>query len=127
MPGSPVSVRVAAAGIAIHAVNHLVVPLIPPVGFNVGTVYHLISAPLYAAMIIPLLRGRNWARIVMTVLLGSQFAGRFVVWVLYPSSGVHLALVAGWTVSLIVLAALWLPRSARQHFRGRVETALTGP
>ncbi|MFC9995428.1 hypothetical protein [Nocardia sp. NPDC127526] len=92
--------------------------LVPPVGWNPGTIYHLISAPLYAALILPLLGGRNWARITISILLGCQFAGRFVVWVMFPSSGVHVALLTGWAISLIVLAALWIPRSARDHFRG---------
>ncbi|WP_280382102.1 hypothetical protein [Nocardia wallacei] len=117
MAGAPPSVRVAAAGVGIHALNHIIVNLVPPVGWNVGTIYHLISAPLYAALILPLLRGRDWARITMTVLLAAQFAGRFVVWILFPSSGVHLALIAGWTITLTVLTALWFPRSARDHFR----------
>ncbi|GAB4585083.1 hypothetical protein [Nocardia sp. IFM 10818] len=117
MPGSPLSVRVAAAGVGIHAINHLIVILVPPVSWNPGTIYHLISAPLYAALILPLLGGRNWARITISILLACQFAGRFVVWVMFPSIGVHYALLAGWAISLIVLAALWIPRSARDHFR----------
>ncbi|MGK8488443.1 hypothetical protein [Nocardia asiatica] len=117
MRGAPPPVRVAAVGIGIHAINHVVVLLIPPVGWNVGTAFHLVGAPLYAALILPLLRGRNWARVTITALLACQFAGRFVVWVLFPTDGVHLALLAGWTITLIVLTALWIPRSARDLFR----------
>ncbi|RDI46701.1 hypothetical protein [Nocardia mexicana] len=117
MPGAPLSIRVAAVGVGIHAINHIIVNLVPPVGWNVGTIYHLIGAPLYAALILPLLRGRNWARIAITVLLASQFAGRFVVWILFPTSGVHLALIAGWTITLIALTAMWAPQPARAHFR----------
>lgn len=113
----PISVRVAAVGVGIHAVNHVIVPLIPPVGWNVGTFYHLLMAPVYAALILPLLRGRNWARILITVLLACQFGGRFVVWAMWPEVGVQAMLVFGWTLSLIVLTALWIPRSAREHFR----------
>ncbi|MBF6348555.1 MULTISPECIES: hypothetical protein [Nocardia] len=119
MSGPPIPVRVAAAGTGIHAINHLIVPLIPPTSWHVGTVYHLISAPLYAALLVPLLRGRNWARVLVTVLLACQFGGRFVVWLLFPGTAVHLALLAGWTLSVVVLAALWVPRSARAYFRRR--------
>ncbi|MFE9322846.1 hypothetical protein ACIHDR_22590 [Nocardia sp. NPDC052278] len=44
MPTTPAAVRIAAAGVGIHAINHLIVPLIPPANWTVGTVYHLISA-----------------------------------------------------------------------------------
>ncbi|WP_232236182.1 hypothetical protein [Nocardia sp. BMG51109] len=126
MPVTPAVVRIAAAGIAFHATNHVIVPLIPPVSWHVGTVYHLISAPVYAALILPVLRGRNWARVVITVLLGCQFAGRFVVWALFPEAGVHVALVAGWAVSLTVFALLWIPRRAHRHFRTRTSAGIDG-
>ncbi|MFI9506888.1 hypothetical protein [Nocardia sp. NPDC052566] len=116
MPTTPTAVQVAAAGIGIHAINHIVVNLIPPVGWNVGTVYHLISAPLYAALLYYVLRGRNWARITITVLLGCQIAGRGVVWALFPTAGVHAALIAGWALSVAILALLWAPRSTRRYF-----------
>lgn len=114
---APVTVRLAAAGIAIHAINHLIVLVIPPTGWNVGTVYHLLGAPVYAALLLPILAGCGWARVTITVLLGCQFAGRFVVWILFPESGVRLALLAGWALSLAVLTLLWLPRASRRHFR----------
>ncbi|MFI6871326.1 hypothetical protein [Nocardia sp. NPDC050406] len=117
MSDIPLTVRLAAAGIAVHAVNHIVVLLIPPVGWNVGTVYHLIGAPLYAVLALQVWRGREWARIVITVLLGCQFAGRFVVWAIWPEAGVHAMLIAGWTLSLCVLALLWIPRATREYFR----------
>ncbi|MCM6778206.1 hypothetical protein NDR87_32460 [Nocardia sp. CDC159] len=117
MPSSPMFVRIAALGVGIHALNHLIVLLIPPVGMNPGTVYHLIGAPVYAALVLPLLRGRNWARILITVLLGFQFVGRFVVWALFPETGAHLALILGWTISIITLTLLWAPRASRAHFR----------
>lgn len=116
MSATPLTVRLAALGIGIHAINHVVVGVLPPISWNVGTFYHLITAPVYAALLLPLLRGRNWARIVMTVELGCQFLGRFVVWVLFPSTGAHLALIAGWTISIVVLVLLWLPHASREHF-----------
>ncbi|TQM31908.1 hypothetical protein [Nocardia bhagyanarayanae] len=121
MRASPAAVRIAVVGIGIHAINHVVVPLLPPTNWNVGTVYHLIAAPVYAALILPLLAGRRWARVVITVLLGCQFAGRFVVWALFPETGARLALIAGWAISATVLALLWIPRPARRHFRASAE------
>lgn len=115
MSAIPLLVRVAALGIGIHAINHIIVLLIPPFGWNVGTVYHLIGAPLYAALAVLVLRGRNWARITITVLLGCQMIGRVVVWVLFPE--VHLALIAGWALSAVILTLLWIPESARAYFR----------
>ncbi|WP_338769464.1 hypothetical protein V7968_05665 [Nocardia vulneris] len=114
---APLTVRLAALGIGIHAVNHVLVLVFSPFSWHVGTVFHLISAPLYAALLLPVLRGHNWARITITVLLGGQFLGRFVVWVLFPTTGAHLALLAGWTLSLIIFALLWTPPSTRRHFR----------
>ncbi|WP_280446203.1 hypothetical protein [Nocardia brasiliensis] len=120
---APLAVRLAALGIGIHAVNHVLVLVFSPFSWHVGTVFHLISAPLYAALLLPVLRGRNWARITITVLLGGQFLGRFVIWILFPTTGAHLALLAGWTLSLIIFALLWTPPSTRHHFR-RVRTGL---
>ncbi|MFQ6228633.1 hypothetical protein [Nocardia sp. NPDC002869] len=114
---TPLTVRLAAAGIGVHAVDHVLVLLVPPAGWNIGTVYHLIGAPLYAALLLPILHGRNWARVTVTVLLGCQFAGRFVVWVLFPEAGVHAALIFGWTVSAALLTLLWISGSARGYFR----------
>ncbi|PXX65333.1 hypothetical protein DFR70_104396 [Nocardia tenerifensis] len=114
---SPIPVRVAAAGIAVHAINHVVVLMFSPFSWNVGTVFHLVCAPLYAALVLPVWRGRNWARITITVLLGGQFLGRFVVWALFPSTGAHLALIGGWALSVVVLTLLWAPASTRRYFR----------
>lgn len=112
---APITVRVAAIGIGIHAINHVLVLAFSPFSWNVGTVFHLIGAPLYAAILLPLLRGKNWARVTITVLLGAQFLGRFVVWVLFPS--VHLALIGGWALSVVVFVLLWVPGSSRRYFR----------
>ncbi|QLY30853.1 hypothetical protein [Nocardia huaxiensis] len=125
MSGIPVTVRIAALGIGIHAINHIIVLLTSPFSWNVGTVYHLLGAPIYAALIPPILRGRNWARITITVLLVCQFGGRFVVWALWPSEGVRAALVFGWVLSLLVFVMLWAPRGSRAHFRPRVESSGT--
>ncbi len=120
MPRSPLPVRIAALGVGIHAIDHILVVLIPPLGVNPGTLYHLISAPIYAALILPLLRGRAWSRILITVLLACQFLGRFIVWILFPQTGAHLALVFGWTISIVVLVLLW---ASRAHFRVKTASA----
>ncbi|MBP2188498.1 hypothetical protein [Nocardia goodfellowii] len=124
MSKTPIPVRIAVVGIGMHAINHIVVLLIPPFGWNPGTIYHSIGAPLYAALLLPIRRGRNWARVTITILLGCQFAGRFVVWALFPASGVHAALLFGWTLSTVILLLLWLPAAARNHFQ-RASTVLT--
>ncbi|MFE9579215.1 hypothetical protein ACFYO1_22710 [Nocardia sp. NPDC006044] len=117
MSAAPITVRMAALGIAIHAINHVLVLVLSPFSWNVGTVFHLIHAPLYAALVWPVLRGKNWARILITVLLGGQFIGRFVVWVMFPSAGAHLALIGGWALSIVVLTLLWAPGTSRRYFR----------
>ncbi|MEV6556553.1 hypothetical protein AB0M22_12610 [Nocardia sp. NPDC051756] len=125
MSAAPITVRVAALGIAIHAINHVLVLVFSPFSWNVGTVFHLIHAPLYAALVWPVLLGKNWARILITFFLGGQFLGRFVVWVMFPSAGAHLALIGGWALSIVVLTLLWAAGSSRRHFRrarGRVQT-----
>ncbi|MEV5839080.1 hypothetical protein [Nocardia sp. NPDC052112] len=116
MSGIPTAVRIAALGIGIHAIDHIIVLLWPPFEWHIGTVFHLISGPVYALLVLPVLRGRNWARITISLLLGGQFIGRFVVWVLFPTGGAHAALLVGWTISVIVLALLWIPARSRQHF-----------
>ncbi|MFD6155066.1 hypothetical protein ACFWF7_16710 [Nocardia sp. NPDC060256] len=117
MSASPITVRIAALGIAIHAINHVLVLVFSPFSWNVGTVFHLIHAPLYAALVWPVLLGKNWARILITFFLGGQFLGRFVVWVMFPSAGAHLALLGGWALSVVVLTLLWVPGSTRRYFR----------
>ncbi|MFC9438797.1 hypothetical protein [Nocardia sp. NPDC057030] len=126
MSAAPITVRVAALGIAIHAINHVLVLAFSPFSWNVGTVFHLIHAPLYAALVWPVLLGKNWARILITFFLGGQFVGRFVVWVIFPSAGAHLALIGGWALSIVVLTMLWAPSSSRRHFR-RVPTRADTP
>ncbi|QBS41954.1 hypothetical protein [Nocardia sp. CS682] len=117
MSASPITVRMAVFGIGIHAINHVLVLLFSPFSWNVGTVFHLTHGPIYAALLVPILRGKNWARITITVLLAGQFLGRFVVWVMFPSTGAHLALIGGWALSVVVLTLLWVPGSTRRYFR----------
>ncbi|WP_069163060.1 hypothetical protein [Nocardia altamirensis] len=117
MFAAPITVRIAATGVAVHAINHILVVVLSPFSWHVGTVFHLTHAPLYAALVLPLLRGKNWARILITFLLGGQFLGRFVVWVMFPSAGAHLALIAGWALSIVVLTLLWAPAASRRHYR----------
>ncbi|QIS15216.1 hypothetical protein [Nocardia arthritidis] len=119
----PNSVRIAVAGIVIHAIDHLVVAAWPPFSWNVGTVYHLTHAPIYAALAYFVLRGDRWARGVITFLLAGQIIGRAVVWVLFPSSGAHAALLAGWALSAIILTLLWIPVEARTYFRKKQPVA----
>lgn len=111
----PLPVALAADGVLIHAVNHLWT-LFPIRTIHPGTVFHAVSAPLYAWLVYQIRAGRKWARVAITVLLGCQFAGRFVIFAMYPDTGVRLTLLAGWLLSLAILALLWLPRSARAYF-----------
>ncbi|MFG1790374.1 hypothetical protein [Nocardia sp. NPDC049149] len=117
MFAAPITVRIAAIGVLFHAINHVLVLVLSPFSWNVGTVFHVINAPLYAALVLPLLHGRNWTRVLITFLLACQFLGRFVVWVMFPSAGVHLALIAGWVLTIVVLSLLWATTSSRRHFR----------
>ncbi|CAL9520171.1 hypothetical protein SUDANB95_03784 [Actinosynnema sp. ALI-1.44] len=123
--GAPVGVVVAAVGIGVHAFNHVTVVVQDVWRFvadpdaasvNPGTIYHPISAVLYAWLAARVLSGRNRARVVITVLLASQAVGRYFVFVSYPEVEVRADLVSGWALSAVVLGVLWGAASARTYF-----------
>ncbi len=118
-------VLLAVVGIGVHAFNHVQISiedlwrlLADPAHatINPGTFYHPISAVLYGWLAVVVYRGRNWGRIAITVLLASQFVGRYFVFMAYPTIEARAELVTGWVLSLAVLFLLWWPKPARVHF-----------
>jgi len=79
-----------------------------------AVVMHAIDVVLSVWFTVKALRGRQWARIALTVYLviatfGSLYsaaAGTEYLWAVIPGDGVHIAM----------LALLWLPRSVREFF-----------
>ena len=128
---TPPAVVVAAVGIGVHAFNHVTVVVQDVWRFvetpeaasiNPGTIYHPLSAVLYVWLAAAVHSGRNPARIAITVLLAGQAVGRYFVFFAYPTIEVRADLVSGYALSAAVLALLWIPASARRHFRGRAST-----
>jgi hypothetical protein len=124
----PPAVVVAAAGIGVHAFNHVTVVVQDVWRFletpeaaslNPGTIYHPISAVLYVWMAAAVHSGRNGARIAITVLLAFQAVGRYFVFFAYPAIEVRADLVSGYALSAVVLALLWVPASTRRYFACR--------
>jgi hypothetical protein len=121
----PPAVVVAAAGVGVHAFNHLtvvvqdvwrLVEMPEAASFNPGTIYHPVGAVLYAWLAAAVHSGRNRARIAITVLLAAQAVGRYFIFFAYPTIEVRADLVSGYALSAAVLALLWVPASARKHF-----------
>ncbi|WP_433273741.1 hypothetical protein ACQPZF_19865 [Actinosynnema sp. CS-041913] len=124
----PAAVLLAVVGIGVHAFNHVTVVVQDvwrlvatpeAASFNPGTVYHPISAVLYAWLATTVHSGRNGGRIAITVLLACQAVGRYFVFVSYPEVEVRADLVTGWAMSAVVLCLLWIPEASRRHFAKR--------
>lgn len=110
---APVAVRWAAAGTMIEVVQHGVALCVPP--HPTADLFHAVSGPLYAWLALMVLRGRNWVRVTITVLLAVQGVGRVIVFA-GGSTWVQAGNVVGWAVSLAIVALLWWPPSSRRHF-----------
>ena len=109
---APATVRWAAVGIAEATVGHFVALAVPP--HPIADLYHVISGPLYGWLGVMVLRGRNWARVAITVLLVVQSIGR-----LHFATGaawVRVANAIGWPIALAVIVLLWWPAASRRHF-----------
>lgn len=114
---APLTVRLAALGIAEATIGHFVALFVPP--YPVADLYHVITGPLYGWLGVMVLRGRNRARVAITVLLVVQSIGR-----LHFATGptwVHVANAIGWPIAFAVIVLLWWPLASRRHF-GAAET-----
>lgn len=117
----PTSVVWAAACIALLVVEHLFALATPPYGLHVPFFFHLSFAVLYAWLGIEVWNGSGWALIVLTVLLATQAVGRVFVWRAEKRSYAHVVkaiLAAGFMVTGLALALLWIPDSARAYLFG---------
>jgi hypothetical protein len=124
----PPAVVVAAAGIGVHAFNHVTVvvqdvwrfvEMPEAASLNPGTIYHPVSAVLYVWLAAAVHSGHNGARIAITALLAFQAVGRYFVFFAYPAIEVRADLVSGYALSAVVLAMLWCPASTRRFFADR--------
>jgi hypothetical protein len=117
----PTPVAWAAACIALLVVEHVFSLATPPYGLHVPFFFHLSFAVLYAWLGIEVWNGSGWALIVLTVLLATQAIGRVFVWRAEDRSYAHVIkaiLAAGFTVTVLALALLWTPDSARTYLFG---------
>lgn len=122
----PAPLVVAVVGIGVHTFNHVsvvvqdiwrLISTPDQATFNPGTIYHPVSAVLYAVLAMLIYRGRNWARVVMTVQLAGQAVGRCFVFQAFPTVETRAELITGWALSAVVLVLLWAPAATRRHFR----------
>jgi hypothetical protein len=103
------------------AVEHVFALVTPPYGPHVPFFFHLSFAVLYAWMGTEVWNGTGWALIVLTVLLATQAIGRVFVWRAEDRSYavvVKAILAAGSAVTVVALALLWIPYSARTYLFG---------
>lgn len=90
-------------------------PATPPYGLHVLFFFHLSIAALYSWLGVEVFGGSGWALIVLTVLLATQAIGRVFVWRAEDrpyAYAIKAILAAGFAVTVLTLALLWIPGSA---------------
>ncbi|GIF76781.1 hypothetical protein [Asanoa siamensis] len=121
MADVPAPVVWAAACVALLVVEHVFALATPPYGLHVPFFFHSTFAVLYAWLGLMILDGTGWALVVLTVLLATQSVGRVFVWRAEDRSyawAVKALLAAGFVVTAVALALLWIPDSARSYLVG---------
>jgi hypothetical protein len=114
----PPPVAWAVALIAVLVLEHVFSLATPPYGLHVPLFFHLTFAGLYAWLGVEIWNGAGWALIVLTVLLSTQAVGRVFVWRAEDRSyaaAVKAILAAGFAVTAVALALLWIPAPARTY------------
>ncbi|GAA1551973.1 hypothetical protein [Brevibacterium picturae] len=84
-----------------------------------AVVLHLIDVALLLWLVPRVLRGRNWARITLTIYLVvatyfslySAAQGAMFLWAVIPTDILHV----------LMIGPLWIPASSRQHFKPQTE------
>jgi len=91
----------------------------PPYQPGVEHAFHLVFGLLYAWLALRL-PGERRHRILLTVLLGIQFAGRFVVFALIEEPWIRASLIPGALITIVLVALLWKPRGSEAQRVGHV-------
>jgi hypothetical protein len=115
---APTPVDWAVVGIALLVIEHIYALVTPPYGLHGAFFFHLIFVVLYAWLGVEVWTGAGWAAVVLTVLLVTQLVGRIFVWRAENRSYAALVktlLAMGAAITLVVLALLWIPDSARAY------------
>lgn len=83
-----------------------------------GTVYHLIHVVLFAWLGVMSQKGKNWARIAVTVVLVFGILGTYFSFSSStPEPGLYKSMnIFSWLVAFTILGLLWIPPSTRQYF-----------
>lgn len=118
---APTVVKWAVAGIALLVVEHVIALVTPPYGLHVPFFFHLSFGGLYAWLGLEVGNGQGWAAITLTVLLTTQLIGRVLVWRAEDRSYAALVkalLATGASITVAVLALLWIPGSAGAYLFG---------
>ncbi|GAA0726777.1 hypothetical protein Drose_12260 [Dactylosporangium roseum] len=117
----PVPVVWAVVCIALLVAEHIYALVTPPFGLHVPFFFHLTFAVLYGWLGIEVWNGAGWALITLTALLTTQAVGRVFVWRAEQRSYavvVKTVLAAGFALTVVALALLWIPAPARAHLFG---------
>jgi hypothetical protein len=115
---APTPIDWAVLGIALLVIEHISAIVAPPYGLHGPFFFHLIFAGLYAWLGIEVWNGAGWAAVVLTVLLATQMIGRIFVWRAENRSYAVLVktlLAIGAAITVVALALLWIPDSARAY------------
>ena len=118
---TPAPVTWAVVCIAALVAEHVFALATPPYGLHGPFFFHLIFAGLYTWLGLEVWDGAGWALILLTVLLTTQTIGRIFVWRAETRSYAVLVkalLATGAVITLLALALLWIPGSARAYLLG---------
>ncbi|MEO3748255.1 hypothetical protein [Plantactinospora sp. B5E13] len=105
----PRRLRTAAVLVWVLVVEHVFALVTPPYELGVEHVFHLTFGAAYAWLALCLPTGRRAHRVLLTVLLGIQLAGRCVVFTLIPDTWIRALLVLGALLTIAVLTLIWRP------------------
>ncbi|MBE1491342.1 hypothetical protein [Plantactinospora soyae] len=91
----------------VLVVEHLYALVTPPYQLGVEHAFHLSFGVAYAWLALGSRFGRGWRRVLLTVLLGIQFIGRFFVFALITEPWIRASLVPGALLTIVLVALLW--------------------
>lgn len=143
--GVPQGVAWATLIVVAHGVQHLLVPLLMElqrdlfvaqfqhlnpsqtldqvvatvnIVLRAGLIYHLILAALFLWLALMIREGRNWARVVVTIVSILGAAGTFFSFSSpTPSPELYKTLnIISWLLASATIGLLWLPQRSRSYF-----------
>jgi hypothetical protein len=106
--------RLLVALVWVLVLEHLYALVTPPYELGIEHAFHFTFGVAYAWLALRLSAGRRWHRVLLTVLLGIQFVGRFFVFAAFTDTVIRVSLVPGALITLVVVWLLWTDVTTRR-------------